>query len=89
MTNLNGRKITYVKLHGSDAFIPGVGGLGTTLPPQAKTLTLRMHHTDVGVYLNINNGKSEAVIPWANVQLVVYGESVNNLELVSSAEATA
>lgn len=69
---LLGRKIKYVKLHGGDAFIPGIGGLGSTLPPQNKALNMVMTHTREGVHVNVLNGKSEAIIPWANIQLAAY-----------------
>lgn len=69
---LNGRQIRYVKLSGSDVFVPGFGSLGTTLPPGSKTLSLYMEHTQEGVYINVNNSAAEATIPWANVQVAVY-----------------
>lgn len=68
------RRLNYVKLHGGDAFIPGIGGLGSTLPSQSKTLDIKMYASDSGVCLYVNG--RDAFIPWANVQLAVYdGES--------------
>lgn len=64
------RKLNYVKLHGGDAFIPGIGGLGSTLPSQSKTLDMVMFASEAGVCLSVNG--RDAFIPWANVQLAVY-----------------
>ena len=76
MSHNSGRTITYAKLHGGDAFVPGVGGLGNTLPTQSKTLNnFQMFHTDNGVlvtFVNLNK-RYDVVIPWANVQVAVYG----------------
>lgn len=69
--NLNGRAISYAKLQ-TGTFIPGFGNIGDTLPPMGKTLNLQMLHTDPGLYVNINNFKAEALIPWANVQVALY-----------------
>lgn len=80
MKNLNGRTVTYVKLHGTEAFIPGIGGLGTTLPSPNKSLNVHMEHTEAGLYIQINN-KVEITIPWANVQLAVY-KSESGLKVV-------
>lgn len=71
-TSLEGRKIQYVKLHGGDTFVPGFGSFGNTLPSQGKSVKLDMVHTTVGIYVNINNGKAETIIPWANVQIATY-----------------
>lgn len=72
MESLNGRRIKYLKLHGGDAFIPGIGGLGNTLPSPSKSLDLNMTHSEQGVYIVINKTKAFCLIPWANVQLAEY-----------------
>lgn len=70
--NLMGRKIKYVKLHGGDTFIPGYGSFGNTLPPSNKSVQLEMEHTETGIYVSVNNGGAETIIPWANVQVATY-----------------
>lgn len=81
------RQVTYVKLHGGDAFVPGIGGLGTTLPPTGKSLELRMYHGSEGVEMVINN-KIETLIPWANIQIVVYAYSPNSPAGASAASSS-
>lgn len=66
------REFRYVKFHGMDVVIPGIGSLGTTMPPTNKTVKLRMYETALGVLLSFNNGSIESVVPWANVQLATY-----------------
>lgn len=69
------KTITYAKLHGTDAFIPEVGGLGTTLPPVNKTMELKMYAGTNGLELVIayKGHPIECLIPWANVQICKYG----------------
>lgn len=70
--NLIGRKITYAKLQNTDAFVPTIGALGSTLPPLNKSFPITMVHTEAGLYVNVSNGKAEVIVPWGNVQLAVY-----------------
>jgi hypothetical protein len=70
------RTVTYAKLHGGDAFIPGVGAFGNTLPSQSKTLgDLKMWWTSEGLEFSlVNKGtKHTGIFPQANLQLVVFG----------------
>ncbi len=82
-----GREVKYVKLHGGDAFIPGVGSLSNTLPPSNKVVAgLYMTAEQDGILVRAkvldprnaqagtvdSGGFASALIPWANVQLAVY-----------------
>lgn len=61
--------VTYAKLQ-TELFIPGLGGLGTTLPPALKNIpNLIMHYTELG--LEITAGKHLIVVPPGNVVLAV------------------
>lgn len=69
------KKVTYVKLHGGNAFIPGIGNFTETLPPKDKNIQLDMYVHDQGVYLEagFKGVKAKALIPWANIQIAVVG----------------
>jgi len=74
------RKISYAKLQGLDAFIPGIGGLGSTLPPLNKTIVdFAMYDGGTNLILVARNGNKrvEAAIPMMNVQVFVYDEPSN------------
>lgn len=67
------RQATYAKLHGTDAFIPGLGGLGNTLPPTKSFKDFKMFWTGDCLYLEmiaLTGVKYEAAVPAANVQVV-------------------
>lgn len=69
------KRAVYAKLQGTDAFVPGLGGLGTTLPPANKSFKEFEMYWSAGdaLYVNItslHNIKYEAVIPSANVQIL-------------------
>lgn len=69
------RKVTYAKIHG-DLFIPGLGGLGSTLPSQSKTVNLQMSYGQnedgaEGLFL-VANVNFEIFVPASSVLLVVY-----------------
>jgi hypothetical protein len=72
MSNV-GRPIVYMKVHSGEIFLKGPGTLGSVLPSPSKSLKLVMYGTEEGVFLSFNGGKTEAVVPWANVQIVEYG----------------
>jgi len=81
------RSVTYAKLH-VDAFIPGVGSLGTTLPAPNKTVSLRMRYADQGLYVTANN--REVLFPPGSVALVVFeqeGARAAELSVVSTPAA--
>lgn len=69
---MSNRIVTYAKLHGGDAFIPGMGNVGSTLPPTNKAWDLKMYYTPDGLKLSVSGGKIEAMVPLANIQLVVF-----------------
>lgn len=99
------RKVVYAKLQGTDAFIPGVGGLGTTLPPNNKSIGLEMY--DVGDKLllrisskgsgqrlnpgepGVKNGVLEAFVPITNVQVAVYAEPLEKSDGKQKADNSA
>lgn len=71
------KRVTYAKLQGTDAFIPGIGGVGTTLPPTGKTLKdLKMFDNGEGILIIQLKGAVgqpiEAGVPLTNVQILVY-----------------
>lgn len=64
------RQVKYAKLHGGDAFIPGIGGLGSTLPPQSKTLNLKMFiDSDFPTVLLVEINGQDHFVPLANIQI--------------------
>lgn len=67
---MNNRTVVYAKVH-QDIFVPGLGGLGVTLPPQNKTLNLKMFWED-GALLLVANGR-EIIVPQGNIVLAVLG----------------
>lgn len=73
----NKRKVAYAKLHGTEAFIPGVGQIGSTLPPTNKSMELTMYYTELGLEYTIQHGgkRYEGAFPSANLQIVVYDTS--------------
>lgn len=85
---LEGRKLRYVKLHGGDTFIPGFGSFGNTLPPSNKSVNLDMVHTVTGIYVNVNKGAAETIIPWANVQIATYASEPAPFKLQVTPVAT-
>lgn len=68
------REVVYAKLQGTDAFIPGLGGLGNTLPPTMKALKLKMYEVGDRLLIEVNGKK--AFIPLTNVQVGVYAADV-------------
>lgn len=75
------KQVTYAKLHGGDAFIPGIGGIGNTLDPLNraagnKTVDMTLYYTEYGLEWTFYRAgkKYEGVFPAANVQIVVYAE---------------
>jgi hypothetical protein len=86
---LIGRKITYAKLHGGDTFVPGFGSFGNTLPAAGKSVKLDMEHTAIGIYVSINNGKAETMIPWANVQVATYAPTIAAVPFKVNATVTS
>lgn len=69
--------VTYAKLQNTDAFIPGIGGLGNTLPPSHKSLDLKMYEdTDepgkLFVEATFKGLTTKAGVPLGNVQIMVY-----------------
>lgn len=64
------RTVTYVKLQGTDAFLPGIGSFGNTLPPMSKKLDIKMFIDDrFPTLLFVQVGRRESFIPLANVQI--------------------
>ena len=69
------RRVAYAKLHDTDAFIPGVGGLGNTLPPTSKNLNMTMWREnggDLEFEILLGGRKIEGAIPAATVKVVTY-----------------
>ena len=66
------RKVTYVRLQGTDAFFPGVGTLGNVLPPMNKTFK-SFNLYDIGEKLLLEINGAEYFVPIANVQVGKYG----------------
>lgn len=67
------KQVTYMKVH-QDIFVPGLGGLGNTLPPGNKTLAMSMETTEHGVQVDAKgpHGTNHSVlIPYANIVLAV------------------
>lgn len=76
------KQVIYAKLHGGDAFVPGLGAIGNTLDPTnkvvgSKTMDMTLYYTDYGLEWSLfRNGKRyEGVFPHANVQIAVYAET--------------
>lgn len=74
------QRVTYAKLHAS-FFIPGLGELKNTLPPDNKTFVgFCMWRSDVGGLILEASGKSGSVvaeIPSANIVGMVLGAVVD------------
>lgn len=70
------KKVSYAKTH-SDIFIPGIGSLTQTLPPQTRNVHLDMFQSVNGLLLkaSFQGVKAQAVIPYANVVLMVLDPS--------------
>lgn len=75
------RKIKYVKLQGSEAFIPGFGSFGTTLcwgrqQGGSKTFDLEIYENGDKLIIKGIRGnlKTEAFVPITNVQIAEYFE---------------
>ena len=64
------RPVNHARLHGGDAFVPTIGGLGSTLPPTTKNYNMTMFLTDLGLLVKIK--EIESLIPLANIQLMVF-----------------
>lgn len=73
------KTVNYVKLQGTDTFIPGIGGLGSTLPPASKTVNLKMwvdSEFPTILFLTVNG--RDSFIPLANVQIATTVADANN-----------
>lgn len=71
------KTVTYAKLHGGDAFLPGIGGLTATLPPTNKTINLKMYlANDSDSFLTLEadfkGTKVYGAVPLANVQVMTF-----------------
>ncbi len=67
------RKVEYARTH-QGVYVPDAGELGSTFPPQSKTLdNLTMHTDHLGLLLSFTyRGKhKEVIIPSANVIALV------------------
>ncbi len=73
------RRVTYVKLQGADTFLPGFGGLGSTLPPTNKTISgLNMYYdSETPTLLIIEIKGKEYFVPLANVQTGVFDHQLD------------
>ena len=78
------KQVTYAKLHGTDAFVPGFGNIGTTLDGVGgnvggKRVELGLWYSTLGLEFSIgHNGKLyQGVFPHANVQLAVFTNDTN------------
>lgn len=65
------RKVIYTKFH-QDLFVPGLGGVGFTLPSTAKSFDLNMFTSEHGLMLELSfrGLKFDVVVPYANVVLM-------------------
>lgn len=67
------KKVTYARFHQS-VYVPGLGELGTVLPPQHKTLdNVTMTSTDHGLHVTsgLKGRGVEFLIPSANIVIMV------------------
>jgi hypothetical protein len=74
------RKVKYARLQSTDAFVPGIGGLGPRLPIENKTFQKFEMDTDNRVLLVRfvqRNVLTEALIPLTNVQILVLENEEN------------
>lgn len=62
------KTVKFAQLH-SDAFIAGLGSLGTTLPPTGKSYNLSMHATETVLIIEVDGGKRVVEIPLTNVKI--------------------
>lgn len=65
-------KVIYAKLQ-TEAYIPGAGALGTTFPPNTKTLenlTMTADDTTLAVSFTYRGLKKKLLIPFGNVILM-------------------
>lgn len=64
------RVVTRVKLHDLKIIIPGMGNVGTDLPPAAKTIPgLYMEEGTNGIDVLVPGQTVAYVIPYANIQI--------------------
>lgn len=75
------RKVSYAKLQGTDAFIPGFGAFGTTLGgPKAHQQNFSVDMFEDGDKLVLTltrhgeNKTYHAFVPLTNVQIAMYAE---------------
>ncbi len=79
------RKVIYAKLH-ADLFVPGVGTLGSTLPPPSKSVKLEME-TDF-ITLFCKAGNVEFTHPCASIQVMVHPSEPNKGTSKTDSKAT-
>lgn len=69
---MDNRIVTYARLQ-TEAYVVGVGGLGTVFPPLNKTLdNINMKTTELGLSVTFvySGAKKELLIPYGNVALM-------------------
>lgn len=76
--------VTYVKFHGSDAFIPGVGNVGSTLPNNTKSMDLLMHYTSGEQVIRARVNGRTLCIPLGSVQLFLTAPDTTVVDVKSS-----
>ena len=71
------RYIKYAKLQGTDAFVPGIGGLGTTLPVVNKSFkTFSMYiDSEFPNFMTVEMNTTVALVPLTNIQIAVFTET--------------
>jgi hypothetical protein len=61
-------RVLYAKLH-APTFLPGIGQIKDTLPPDNSKAKCAMYVGEQGIELKFENGR-EGLVPFANVQIM-------------------
>jgi hypothetical protein len=78
-----------MKLQGTEAFLPGIGHLGTSLPPTNKSLPgLKMYiDSEFPAFVTVETTTAVAMVPLTNIQVAQFEkEVVTVVESSNSAE---